>query len=316
MEPCAVLKTSVSTTGNKMACGVTEGDCVQMSLIQRAHNSTLAFPLSDTWPLPNNVIYNYIKPDTPLIPWHFTPNALEFARFMLASPDYLEAEYRRDCLELKVAVSDANGWGAVEEISYIQQSEKLVNEKLKLLKHQSTEVSMAVHTWEMMFEAVAKYTKKHGKSVKKEDVAAPVTESVPEAYLQLHDDNQARAPQQQQQQQHRDNTPASDFYFYQAADGQHIYLHPLDIRILKHEFGEYDQFPHHLQVQATSVQESTLTEDLRKKCKYLCHLPLACDVTFLEINVKDIVSPETVALFQRKLSSSSSSSSKLYLSSL
>lgn len=300
MEPCAVIETSAASTGNKLACGVTEGDRVQMSLIQRAHNSTLAFPLSDTWPLPSNVIYNYIKPDTPLIPWHFTPNAMEFARFMLASPDYLEAEYRRDCLELKEAVSDANGWGAVEEIAYIEQSEKLVNDKLKLLKHQSKEVSMAVQTWEMMFEAVAKYSKKHGKSVKKEDTAAPVTEPVPEAYLQLHDD-QPRAPQHQQQQ-HRDNTPASDFYFYQAADGQHVYLHPLDIRILKHEFGDYEQFPHQLQVKATSVQESTLTEDLRKKCKYLGHLPLACDVTFLEINVKDIVSPETVALFQQELS--------------
>jgi hypothetical protein len=44
-----------------------------------------------------------------------------------------------------------------------------------------------------------------------------------------------------------------------------------------------------------------LTEDLRKKCKYLGHLPLACDVTFLEINVKDIVSPETMSVFQSRL---------------
>ncbi|CAO3657333.1 unnamed protein product [Mucor hiemalis] len=268
-----------------------------MSLIQRAHNWTLAFPLSDTWPLPGNVIYNYIKPDTPLIPWHFTPDAMAFAQFMLASPDYLEKEYQRDCSELKMAMSNAHGWGAVEEIAYIEQSEKAVNEKLKLLKHQLKEVSMAVQTWEMMFEAVTKYSKKNGKSARKEDVVAPVTEPVPEAYLQLHDDQ----PRVQQHPQ-RDNTPASDFYFYQAVDGQHVYLHPLDIRILKHEFGEYEHFPRQLQVQATSVQESTLTEDLRKKCKYLGHLPLACDVTFLEINVKDIVSPETVALFQQELS--------------
>lgn len=323
MKPYAVSDHRHATAGKaSLACGVTEGDRIDMSLIQRANHSTLAFPLSDTWPLPSNVIYNYIKPDTPLIPWHFTPSAMEFARFMLASPDYLEAEYRRDLIELKEAMSDANGWGSTEEIAFIERSEQQVKDKIKLFNHQSKDVQLAVQTWDMMFEAVAKYSKKHGKLpeiVQQQKVGdenegegeGEDEEQIPEAYRQ-HQLSQAREMKEQppQQQQYRpapptthnnDNTPATDFYFYQAVDGQHVYLHPLDIRILKHEFGEYNQFPHRLQVQATSVQESTLTEDLRKKCKYLGHLPLACDVTFLEINVKDIVSPETMSVFQSKL---------------
>lgn len=295
MKPFAVSDHKHDAGKASLACGVTEGDQINMSLIQRANHSTLAFPLSNTWPLPTNVIYNYIKPDTPLIPWHFTPHAMEFARFMLASPDYLEAEYRRDSLELKQAISDANGWGSLEEIAYIENSEKVVREKIKSVKNQSKQVQVAIQTWDMMFEAVAKYSKKNGKVPNEKKVNESVEESVPESYLQLHQKEAETQPQQ-----HRDNTPATDFYFYQAVDGQHVYLHPLDIRILKHEFGDYEQFPHSLQVQVTSVQESTLTEDLRKKCKYLGHLPLACDVTFLEVNVKDIVSPETMAVFQRK----------------
>lgn len=292
MKPYAVADHRSATVGMaSLACGVTEGDRIDMTLIQRASNSTLAFPLSDTWPLPANVIYNYIKPDTPIIPWHFTPGAMEFARFMLASPDYLEAECRRDILDLKDAMEEANGWGSTEEIVYIETSKKLVNEKIKLLKHQTKEVQLAIQTWDMIFEAVVKYSKKTGKT----PLTVPRTEEekIPEAYQQLHEEQPVHRGQ-------HSNTPASDFYFYQAVDGQHVYLHPLDIRILKHEFGEYEQFPRTLQVQATSVQESTLTEDLRKKCKYLAHLPLACDVTFLEINVKEIVSPQTMAVFQRK----------------
>lgn len=295
MKPYAVADHRSATVGMaSLACGVTEGDRIDMTLIQRANHSTLAFPLSATWPLPSNVIYNYIKPDTPIIPWHFTPSAMEFARFMLASPDYLEAEYRRDCLELKDAMEDANRWGSTEEIAYIENSEKIVNEKMKLLKHQQQikDVMLAIQTWDMVFEAVTKYSKKSGKAPS----TIQKTEQGPEAYHQLH-----QAEEQRVNNRSHNNTPASDFYFYQAVDGQHVYLHPLDIRILKHEFGEYEKFPRTLQVQATSVQESTLTEDLRKKCKYLGHLPLACDVTFLEINVKEIVSPETMAVFQRKL---------------
>jgi hypothetical protein len=56
--------------------------------------------------------------------------------------------------------------------------------------------------------------------------------------------------------------PAADdsnsFYFYQAADGQHIYLHPLDIKVLKHEFGSYDNFPSHIKLPVISIRESTV----------------------------------------------------------
>ncbi|KAI9343403.1 hypothetical protein BD770DRAFT_447427 [Pilaira anomala] len=310
MKPYAVADHRTATVGKaSLGCGVTEGDRIDMALIQRSNHSTLAFPVSDTWPLPPNVIYNYIKQDTPLIPWHFMPSAMEFARFMLASPDYLEAEYGRDCIELKEALSDAKGWGSIEEIVYIENSERLVNEKIKLLKHEkeSKDVKLAIQTWDMMFEAVSKYSKRNGKSVVAAANATTTTtttttsDQVPESYRQIHQEEIEELTETTRHNKNQ-NTPATDFYFYQAVDGQHVYLHPLDIRILKHEFGEYENFPRTIQVQATSVQESTLTEELRKKCKYLGHLPLACDVTFLEINVKEIVSPETLSVFQQELS--------------
>ncbi|KAJ1554467.1 RING finger protein 10 [Cladochytrium tenue] len=52
----------------------------------------------------------------------------------------------------------------------------------------------------------------------------------------------------------------SYFFFFQAADGEHVYLHPLDVRILKHEFGDYEKFPLDITLPVVTVQESTMTE--------------------------------------------------------
>lgn len=87
------------------------------------------------------------------------------------------------------------------------------------------------------------------------------------------------------------------FYFYQLGDGQHYYLHPLDIKVLKYEFGDYSQFPTHLKLPIVSLKESTVTADLRKRCKYLSHLPLNCDVVFCEADLTDVVSSTTLSMF-------------------
>ncbi|KAJ3125626.1 RING finger protein 10 [Nowakowskiella sp. JEL0407] len=91
------------------------------------------------------------------------------------------------------------------------------------------------------------------------------------------------------------------YFFHQAIDGQQIYLHPLDIKILKFEFGEYYNFPNKLVVKLLSVRESTVTEDLRKRCKYLSHLPISCHVVICEVDLEGVVSANTLAAFEREL---------------
>ncbi|KAJ3058312.1 hypothetical protein HK102_010576, partial [Quaeritorhiza haematococci] len=102
---------------------------------------------------------------------------------------------------------------------------------------------------------------------------------------------------------HAANPPPTDgmYYFYQAADGQHFYMHPLDIKIMKYEFDEYAKFPDRIEVDVISVRESTVDEDLRKRCKYLGHLPLSCDVSFCEVDLKGIVSDATLMAFEKEL---------------
>jgi len=97
--------------------------------------------------------------------------------------------------------------------------------------------------------------------------------------------------------EHNDNV----YYFYQMADGQHYYLHPLCNKILKYEYGEYAQFPETLSCRLLSLEESTINEDMRKRFKYLSHLPLSCDIVLCEIYLNDIVSHDTFKKFKPEI---------------
>ena len=40
------------------------------------------------------------------------------------------------------------------------------------------------------------------------------------------------------------NAPKTTFYFYQASNGAHIYLHALNVQMLVHEYGALENCPH------------------------------------------------------------------------
>lgn len=48
------------------------------------------------------------------------------------------------------------------------------------------------------------------------------------------------------------------FYFYQAADGQAVFMHPLDTKILKYEYSSYDSFPPFMSASVIAFTESTI----------------------------------------------------------
>ncbi|KAF8923620.1 hypothetical protein BGZ58_002740, partial [Dissophora ornata] len=97
------------------------------------------------------------------------------------------------------------------------------------------------------------------------------------------------------------NQVSTKFYFYQAANGHHLYLQPLDIRILKQHFETYEKFPDTITVNVLGIEETSLTEEVRKKCKYLSHLPLGCEVSFLDVALEGIVGVEGVKPFEAEL---------------
>lgn len=85
----------------------------------------------------------------------------------------------------------------------------------------------------------------------------------------------------------------SRFYFYEAL--LHYYLSPLDIRILKTAFGEFSSFPTTVLPRVERVSTGHIVDDeLRRRAKYLAHLPHGCEVRFLECDWTDVVVPEVL----------------------
>ncbi|CEQ42246.1 SPOSA6832_04029, partial [Sporobolomyces salmonicolor] len=100
-----------------------------------------------------------------------------------------------------------------------------------------------------------------------------------------------------------DDDPA--YYYYQASSGQPIFLQPLDIRILKSHFGTYQAMPDTIEVLVEGADEGSMNDELRRRCKWLAHLPIASDVVFIEADLSKVVSrkslePYATALKQRR----------------
>lgn len=94
--------------------------------------------------------------------------------------------------------------------------------------------------------------------------------------------------------------PDAPYFFYQAL--LHYYLAPLDIRILKSAFGNFASFPSTLLPRVERVSTGhIMDQDLRKRAKYLAHLPYGCEVGFLECNWTDVVTPDILDQFKEDI---------------
>jgi hypothetical protein len=87
------------------------------------------------------------------------------------------------------------------------------------------------------------------------------------------------------------------YFFYQALP--QFYLSSLDIRILKAAFNEYADFPATILPRVEHISTGHMVDDeLRKRVKYLGHLPYGCEVNFLECDWRDVVVPEVLSRFR------------------
>ncbi len=92
----------------------------------------------------------------------------------------------------------------------------------------------------------------------------------------------------------------SPFYFYEAL--LHFYLSPLDVRILKAAFGDFSSFPTTVLPRVERVSTGHIVDDdLRRRAKYLAHLPRGCEVRFLECDWTDVVGSEVLDGFSAEI---------------
>lgn len=269
---------------------VVEGpDQMTFRLIQRPDITTLALPRSATWP--SDAI------DLHQAPWHFVPDAAAFAKTVLASPAYMDAELRRDLVELDAEAASLSRWASGEDdlgLVFVRAAQRKVHEQLEKVALLKTHAVMTAR-------------KRVIRDVAAVEGAKPVVAHEPTT---TDEETDAGAPfvlepaDPRAKPRRNVNPPAPSeamYYFYQASSGQQIYLHPLDIRILKSHFGNYSSFPDTITLPVEGHEDSTMTDELRRKCRYLGHLPTACDVVFVETKLDSLVGAKGLEPFAQAL---------------
>ncbi|XP_069034571.1 E3 ubiquitin-protein ligase RNF10 [Embiotoca jacksoni] len=88
------------------------------------------------------------------------------------------------------------------------------------------------------------------------------------------------------------------YYFYQADDCQQMFLHPVNVRCLLREYGSLEASPDSITATVVEIVGHTVTEDIRRRHRYLAHLPLTCEFSICELALQPpILSKETLDTF-------------------
>ncbi|KAF9918295.1 hypothetical protein FBU30_000277 [Linnemannia zychae] len=315
---------------------------LEMRLIQRAVNSTIALPRSKTFPLAKNVLSEELQGQPPL---DFVPDAILFSRLMITTLDRIISELDRDISSIEFSMEEARSYDPnyhSEEMVFFEMSMSKIQERKDKIREDAKFFPKAALDRE---KTLRRYFDHSESDVT--DVSATITspleeettttsgrpilsfiESGPAAYeighgaMTLnkasdaeksitsldHDSDQESDTKTLHEDAPKPHTAAkipnqltTNYYFYQASNGHHLYLQPLDIRILKQHFGTYEKFPDTITVKVLGIDETSLTEEVRKKCKYLGHLPLGCDVSFLDVALETIVGNDGIKPFETEL---------------
>lgn len=267
-----------------------EGGDVILRLVKREPGSTLALPRDGGETLGSGED----------IPWYHVAEVADYARIMKGGEDYMSAQYdaeiedlRRQEVEDELLFGDENTWSrkAIAAINDAKQKLQGIGNPPDVIRQQTSKDRLG---------------EPKGQSVEIDSNSTsnpPVSEEnsqLSEALDKLHVNAQPESKSRKTKGKEAQNSqPPSDqpYYFYQALP--QFYLSPLDIRILKAAFNEYASFPATILPRVEHISTGHIVDDeLRKKVKYLGHLPYGCEVNFLECDWRDVVVPEILKQFR------------------
>jgi len=276
-----------------------EGDDVVLRLVMRQPGSTLALPRDGADALG--------KAED--VPWYFAAEVTDYARIMKGSEEYMLEQFDAEIEELRRQENeDELMFG--EEPEWTRKAVKAVfesKEKMKGIgdppapkqpnekkpKRQPIQFNaIDEDSPEMYF---IQHASKSGLSLSNGGTSGeaepPVDKTVTE---------KKPMPIQPKVRPNEAHHPDAPYFFYQAL--LHYYLAPLDIRILKSAFGNFASFPSTLLPRVERVSTGhIMDDDLRKRTKYISHLPYGCEVGFLECNWTDVVAPEVLDQFKDEI---------------
>jgi len=76
------------------------------------------------------------------------------------------------------------------------------------------------------------------------------------------------------------------YYFYQAPDGQQVFLHSACMKVLLEHHGSYGALPLEIEGVVVDLERNTQDEDSRRRAAHIRHLPLATEFVMVELDMK------------------------------
>jgi hypothetical protein len=292
----SLASSSSSTTADTIAGPKPmEGSFIRMRLMERPQISTLALPRSHTWPS------DLLPPHQ--APFHFQPDVYNFAKFMLATPLYLIEDLTRDLNELAAERRSLAGMHDDLGVSFVDASEERVLRQIAKAELLDTpQLKEAVQRAERDQKEIEDRIAYHERRRQEQAQLVPLEPDITNVDNETH--LQSIPPARTFPKQRRNVNPpppSTSYYYYQASSGYPLFLHPLDIRILLSHFNVYSAFPDTITVRVEASSEGTVNEDLRKRCKYLAHVPEGADVVFIEADLEGVVGQAGIRTFEGPL---------------
>ncbi|KAL4387548.1 hypothetical protein GQ457_09G008550 [Hibiscus cannabinus] len=99
----------------------------------------------------------------------------------------------------------------------------------------------------------------------------------------------------------KDAKDNDSYNFYQAVDGQHIILHPLNVKCLLHHYGSYDLLPHRVSGRILELETVTQSEAVRRRYRYLSHFSLTTTFQLCEIDLSGILPSDALLPFMDEI---------------
>jgi len=307
-----------------------EGGDVVLRLVMRSAGSTLALPRDGADCLGQNEE----------IPWHHAAEVMDYARVMRGSEDYMVEQFDDEIRELEKQEKEDELMFGEDNVEWVRKAVRSIRDAKEKLKGIGNPPEMPAKPVEQKQRKPPITFHGHHAAVPDMYQAHNAARSGTSLSLPRQNDNLAsesnegQTPKQmpdssvvstangdtlfdskvqkgdsaigstlaemRSRQHHDANHTPSEYYFYQAL--LHYYLSPLDIRILKAAFGNFSSFPSTILPRVERISTGHIVDDeLRKRTKYLAHLPYGCEVGFLECDWTDTVAPEILERFKPEI---------------
>lgn len=301
-----------------------EGGDVVLRLVMRSAGSTLAMPRDGAEALGKDED----------IPWNFAAEVMDYARVMRGGQDYMLEQFDLEIQELERQGKEDEVMFGEDNIQWMKKAVRNIQEAKENIKGIGNPPEMPIKPAEPkvkkppivfhedgttpdMYTAqhaarsgldLASASLKPGADVDNGSSDRPALGGAKQQRTMSTSSHSSRAShgigstlaEIRNRQQHEHHHTPSEYYFYQAL--LHYYLSPLDIRILKAAFGDFSSLPSTILPRVERVSTGHVVDDeLRRRTKYLAHLPYGCEVSFLECDWTDTVSPEVLERFKPEI---------------